>query len=225
MKKKSTLFCGLLALAALSVQAENTKFTLEDAEGNEIAAPFYSEFSKDADGNFVIEDFLNSECPLYFKFERPNVDAWADITFTGYLDREEESPYIMDAEGNYLVGAVKDYNGDTDWTYVWYPYVSEEGYSCVYRYDMTDPDNYYEYYGAILMSGFLNEECSSYFPWTYVIFYFNDPDPTPDGIKSVDVDINKAPVYFDMNGVRVDNPSNGMFIRKQGNKVSKVAIR
>jgi len=37
---------------------------------------------------------------------------------------------------------------------------------------------------------------------------------------------NNAPVeYYNLQGVRVDNPSNGIFIRRQGSKVSKVAVK
>ena len=36
---------------------------------------------------------------------------------------------------------------------------------------------------------------------------------------------NNAPVeYFNMQGIRVDNPENGLFIRRQGNKAEKVFI-
>jgi hypothetical protein len=45
-----------------------------------------------------------------------------------------------------------------------------------------------------------------------------------DGI--FDVEVENAPVeYFNIQGVRVENPENGLFIRRQGNKVSKVVIR
>ena len=45
-------------------------------------------------------------------------------------------------------------------------------------------------------------------------------------IESVVVDSANAPVeFFNLQGVRVDNPANGIFIRRQGNTVSKVVIR
>lgn len=42
-------------------------------------------------------------------------------------------------------------------------------------------------------------------------------------ITEVETDNTDAPVeYFNLQGVRVDNPSNGLFIRRQGSKVTKV---
>ncbi len=47
-----------------------------------------------------------------------------------------------------------------------------------------------------------------------------------DGVDNVAVDNENAPVeYFNLQGVRVANPENGLFIRRQGNNVSKVIIR
>jgi hypothetical protein len=48
-----------------------------------------------------------------------------------------------------------------------------------------------------------------------------------DGIQNVaaNLDANTPAVYYNLQGVRVANPSNGIFIVKQGNKVSKQVIR
>lgn len=57
---------------------------------------------------------------------------------------------------------------------------------------------------------------------TYILL----PGYDTEGVEDVIIDeTNAAPVYYDMNGVRVDNPSNGIFIVKQGNKVSKSIIK
>jgi hypothetical protein len=46
------------------------------------------------------------------------------------------------------------------------------------------------------------------------------------GLNAVAVDANDAAVeYFNLQGMRVANPQGGIFIRRQGNKVSKVVIR
>ena len=53
---------------------------------------------------------------------------------------------------------------------------------------------------------------------------------TPGGgdttsIVGIGADSNDAPVeYFNLNGLRVENPSNGIFIRRRGDKVTKVAL-
>ena len=47
------------------------------------------------------------------------------------------------------------------------------------------------------------------------------------GVQGVAVDDANAPVeYFNLQGVRVANPENGLYIRRQGNKKSrKIIIR
>lgn len=45
-------------------------------------------------------------------------------------------------------------------------------------------------------------------------------------VEDVTVDNNDAPVeYYNLNGVRVSEPSNGIYIRRQGNEVTKVIIK
>lgn len=59
-------------------------------------------------------------------------------------------------------------------------------------------------------------------PSLYVVNY------TPAGSSSIsDINIDEnAPVeYFNLQGIRVANPENGLYIRRQGNTVSKVIIR
>lgn len=59
--------------------------------------------------------------------------------------------------------------------------------------------------------------------------YATDDKPTT-GVESIAIDNNltdsTAPVeYYDLNGRRVANPSTGLYIRRQGNTVSKVVIK
>lgn len=44
------------------------------------------------------------------------------------------------------------------------------------------------------------------------------------GVENVDVNADAAVEYFNLQGVRVENPANGLYIRRQGNKVSKVIL-
>lgn len=44
-------------------------------------------------------------------------------------------------------------------------------------------------------------------------------------IKDIDIDSDNAPVeYFNLHGIRVNKPENGVFIRRQGNKISKIIL-
>ncbi|MDE6311934.1 MAG: chitobiase/beta-hexosaminidase C-terminal domain-containing protein [Muribaculaceae bacterium] len=46
-----------------------------------------------------------------------------------------------------------------------------------------------------------------------------------DGIEDVKVEDGAAAVYYNLQGVRVENPSNGLYIRVAGKQVSKVYVR
>ena len=49
---------------------------------------------------------------------------------------------------------------------------------------------------------------------------------TNAGVEGVVADVEEAPaVYYNLMGVRVLNPANGIYIKQQGNKVSKVIVR
>lgn len=48
---------------------------------------------------------------------------------------------------------------------------------------------------------------------------------TVSAIDDIEADNNAVVEYYTIQGVRVDNPSNGLYIKKQGNKVSKVVVK
>lgn len=59
-----------------------------------------------------------------------------------------------------------------------------------------------------------------------MLMTFGDPslfDTT--GVADVELDENAAVEYFNLQGIRVANPENGLFIVKRGKKVSKVIVR
>jgi hypothetical protein len=58
-------------------------------------------------------------------------------------------------------------------------------------------------------------------PSIYVISYTKS---TTTSVSDINVE-NGAVEYFNLQGVRVANPENGIYVRRQGNKVSKVVIR
>lgn len=50
-------------------------------------------------------------------------------------------------------------------------------------------------------------------------------DPSTTGIDDVTVDENAPVEYYNLQGVRVENPANGLYIRRQGNKATKVLVK
>lgn len=47
----------------------------------------------------------------------------------------------------------------------------------------------------------------------------------PTGIEGIESDDEVTPVYFNLQGVKVDNPSNGIYIKVTGKKTEKVIVR
>ena len=48
---------------------------------------------------------------------------------------------------------------------------------------------------------------------------------TPTGINGISSDVDAPVEYYNLNGVRVYEPADGIFIRRQGSKVSKVVLK
>lgn len=108
MKKIFTLICGLLLMSAFAAKAEEVTLYLTKYDSStdwfvNVGSSVKTEITKDTDGNFVISDFLDSESPVKFTFEKPAVDDYADITFTGDLDKSYTYPYLLDKDGEYMI--------------------------------------------------------------------------------------------------------------------------
>lgn len=66
-----------------------------------------------------------------------------------------------------------------------------------------------------------------------LVFFSNDPDaecPFGDykvtaAVAGINADANQAPVYFNLQGVRVAEPQNGLYIVVKGNKAQKVLVK
>ena len=170
-------------------------------------------------------DFLNSGTPLVFNFEEPAaVDDYTEMTFPELTLDEDDSAYIMTADGKYAIGYMFGFDNE-EVTKVKWPLVYGDGYSTVM---LIDEATYgYKYYASIEFTGAYED--GNWLPDFYFLtFYFNAPkaaDGDQSGVVSVE-EVENAPVeYYNLNGQRVANPSNGIFIRKQGSKTSKVVIR
>lgn len=56
--------------------------------------------------------------------------------------------------------------------------------------------------------------------------YGTENEPSTTGVEAVEIDNENAPVeYYNLNGVRVSEPAAGIYIRRQGSKVSKVLMK
>lgn len=55
------------------------------------------------------------------------------------------------------------------------------------------------------------------------IYFINIDDPS--AVNGVEAEANAPVEYFNLQGVRVANPENGLYIRRQGNKTTKVVVK
>lgn len=196
----------------------------DEADYVEGAKPFESLISLNEDGSYTMSNFFNSYYPLSFKFETPAEGEDADIVFTDYVDNQDGYIYVMEPDGKTeMTGYVYPLDG-SDRLPLTYVNVVEESYSYVTRLSAEDAEYYgYEYYGSICTYGYLTDAWSDYY---YLSFYFN-PIESTNSVKGIEnIENANAPVeFYNLNGMKVADPANGIFIRKQGNKVSKVVVK
>ena len=230
MKKFYSLLGGLLIATAGATVANAESVYVEvnvwdNATQSYVPAAygFDTELTKDAEGVYTMQQFFNSGYPASFTFPMPEVNGWSSITMAGNLDAQPGLlPYLLTPEGDSMTCYAYDLDGGPDdWQAIYWPYVDDQnGYSWVSRYDMTDPDNVYEFYGQICMSGTLVD--NSYAPWYYLQFFFNEPETT--GINTTIEETETPVIYYNLQGQRVANPTHGIYIRRQGNHSSKVLL-
>lgn len=105
------------------------------------------------------------------------------------------------------------------------PKIRQAYYECL----LTDGnDNYIGYDTATgLFKTFTPDSDFSSFSYLYLFEATAEQGTTGVNAVNVDDDIDSYDdtVYYNLQGIRVDNPSTGIYIRRQGNKASKVYIK
>ncbi len=81
-------------------------------------------------------------------------------------------------------------------------------------------ENYTGTIKAILPNEASNEKIMLVYFFPYIVKHGEET-----GISNINVDANAPAVYFNLQGVEVANPANGLFIKVQGNTVSKVLVK
>lgn len=126
-------------------------------------------------------------------------DDWVKLVFTGYLGDEKKGAaemYLVDGPENIV----------RDWTKF-----DLSGLGAVDRvtFNVTgSSDNGY---------GFSQP---AYFAWDDMAVRF----PVQTGVETVAAENGESPVYYNLQGVRVENPGRGVFIERRGNKIRKVRL-
>lgn len=200
---------------------EGVTVYIDNYDGDAVADPFETTLVANSDGSYTLNNVMSSDQPLSFKFT-DSIDNWADVEITSPLDTSVTYPYLMSADGkNYLFCTVYGFDGNAGAYEFTYPYIYPEGCG-VYCYDPTDANNKYKYYASFCLNAF-DADAKKSVGWFYLEFLFGENGTVK--VNSVNADENAPVEYYNLNGMRVENPANGIFIRKQGSNVKKVAIK
>lgn len=79
--------------------------------------------------------------------------------------------------------------------------------------------------GEKVTAGIINNEADPLLIQGIRVFTYSDPNAAGSGVADVEIADQNAPVeYYNLQGIRVANPENGMFIRRQGSKTEKVIL-
>lgn len=185
--------------------------TLEQySDGSSTAYPIWVEMS---DGKLIVDNFAGNgfwNYPITFELDNSNLFAYAKDQI---VTEKENLKY-------YLWGSVDGYLEDTEVGFAGAEVEGEDGW-----WALTSG-------GTI---GILNENYTTTNPPTTtnydkffveaMIFLPFNPFTETSGVGTIETDENAPVEYFNLQGMRVENPSNGIFIRRQGSKATKVAVK
>lgn len=138
------------------------------------------------------------------------------------------------ADGKVTIKNDGRFYGMDDSHFTSFQFYTEVNDGCYYTYEFVD--------GAVKLSNTLNPTCfvcqskGNQGTWYSNVAPAKEPaefnlpmlyKKATSGVEAVEanVDANAPVVYYNLQGQRVANPENGLYIRVQGNKVEKVAIR
>lgn len=224
MKKILTLLAATLAAVSASNAepvVQDVKLLLYDYDGTvKMCDNCLSELTYE-NGVYTIENFLNSYVPLSFMYDK------------------EEKKTTFCGDNFYLPYDVEQYGWDTTYGSIYDDLTDEDAECVLHNFGGVEetvlyaPEFYLPQCGVIApenkrpyleMSMFLytDVECEEYTDWLTLWMYFDlvADDSAVEGIAGE----AKAPTYYNLQGVRVANPENGLYIKRQGAKAEKVIL-
>lgn len=159
---------------------------------------------------------------------RGDMNGWANDeavrpmwTFTLVNETDEAWTYYFDCRGETMIPAGQNFKiGDAGWGTINYGNGGEieVGEEMVWNHNAEGGAVAEDYEGTI---EFVFDRTGNKAP-ALVTFHTE----FLSGISNIAVDNSNAPVeYFNLQGVRVANPENGVYIRRQGNKATKVLVK
>ncbi len=213
-----------------SANAEECISYLKDYDGNYLTSTITSEITKNDDGSYTIENFMNSGKEFTFSFPELEQGKKAEIVTDDYID-DEGYYYFCTGDGaadeDYYTFNLTEYGTSDPYTIYDPCFYPGSSYSYIKRNSASAAaSSGYEYYGMMTIWGYTSEDYSTTLDsWIYLYFYFGEVSSTTN-VNEIATAENDAPVeYYNLSGLRVENPANGLYIRKQGSEVKKVVIK
>lgn len=225
MKKIFTLFITVILMSGFVAKAEtvtcNIRLYNYDTQEYETAfQSFTTELTVSEDGVYTLADFFNSGCPVSWTLTPASDGEYENMVFTDacyYTPSGDEYKWFYDyTTKNYAVCKGYPLSTSEDPVIFTYSNFEEDGYSFVEASENEE----YKYYASINI--YAQSDNKDYNNYYYIYFYYKDAKPA--AIADVTVDENAPVEYFNLQGVRVDNPTNGLYIRRQGKASTKVLI-
>lgn len=169
--------------------------------------------------------FLPGEASYTLEVLNPEITVDAPLTVEQALAVCENNPHKVFVKG-YVIEVTTQY--DSKYMNVTFTIAdTKEGgnvltcYRSKWGEGVTAPEDYNPAVGAsVIISGDLKvyNDMKEFEAGNLIVKY----DNSTDAIESVEFDANAPVEYFNLQGVRVNNPEGGMFIMRQGSKVAKV---
>ncbi len=175
-----------------------------------------------SDGTYTLKNIFGTDYSISYSVSNFNPKNVAKVNFIGNIKVDEgyeAYPYFRTPDNKYMTDQVEGEDGekmsvdylsgyvDPDYTYV---------YKCTEEQLAEGYDQYYVY---LNVSGYVGDTGSIDMT---LVFGYND---TSTSVSNVEINANAPVEYYNLQGVRIADPSNGIFIRRQGNKTSKIAIK
>lgn len=184
--------------------------------------PFDAKLEVKEDGSYTLKGIFGTDYSISYTVGKYSPQNVALVTYTGNIKADEgyESyPYILTPDGKYMTVSVEDEEGQM--FEVKYLY-GNEGTDLSYIQKCSAEEiaqGYDEYYGYLCVSGYIGDKASVDM---YLTFGYN---LSTEAVSGVAADVNAPVEYYNLQGVKIAEPTKGIFIRKQGSKTTKVAIK
>lgn len=194
-----------------------------DTYTEKVFKPFNAKLEEKADGSYTLKGIFGTDYSISYTVGKYNPKHIALVTFIDNIKADagyENYPYFMTPNGKYMSVPVEDEETGEQMTVKYLSGNQGTDYSYVQKCTEAEiAEGYDEYYVTLGLSGFIGDKASVDM---YVWFGYNTAGSSVAGVEASD----NAPVeYYNLNGQRVTEPSNGIFIRRQGTKTTKIAIK